>query len=76
MAESSKLDDIKDRLEQLAAQGHKALLFSQYVNDTSGVGAAASYLKDFAPLTITGGMPQRQRTEIIERFKVATSTRC
>ena len=67
--ESSKLDDIKDRLELLAAQGHKALLFSQYVNDTSGVAAAAGYLKDFAPLTITGDMPQQQRTETIERFK-------
>ena len=67
--ESSKLADIEDRLEQLAAQGHKALLFSQYVSDTSGVAAAAGYLKDFAPLTITGDMPPQQRTEIIERFK-------
>ena len=67
--ESSKLDDIKDRLEQLADQGHKALLFSQYVSDTSGVAAAASYLRDFTPLTITGDMPQQERTEVIERFK-------
>ena len=67
--ESSKLDDIKDRLEQLADQGHKALLFSQYVSDTSGVAAAANYLRDFTPLTITGGMPQQERTDVIERFK-------
>ena len=67
--ESSKLDDIKDRLGQLAAQGHKALLFSQYVSDTSGVAAAANYLGDFTPLTITGDMPQQERTEVIERFK-------
>ena len=67
--ESSKLNDIKDRLEQLADQGHKALLFSQYVSDTSGVAAAANYLRDFAPLTITGDMPQQQRTDVIERFK-------
>ena len=67
--ESSKLDDIKDRLQQLAAQGHKALLFSQYVSDTSGVAAAANCLKDFDPLTITGDMPQQERAEIIERFK-------
>ncbi len=67
--ESSKLDDIKDRLEQLADQGHKALLFSQYVSDTSGVAAAANYLRDFTPLTITGDMPQQERTDIIERFK-------
>ena len=67
--ESTKLDDIRDRLEQLADQGHKALLFSQYVSDASGVRAAANYLKDFAPLTITGDMPQRERTDVIERFK-------
>lgn len=68
--ESSKLDDIKDRLEQLEDQGHKALLFSQYVSDTSGVAAAANYLNDFDPLTITGDMPQQERTDTIERFKV------
>jgi len=67
--ESSKLDDIKDRLQQLAAQGHKALLFSQYVSDTSGVAAAASYLKDFNPLAITGELPQPERADTIVRFK-------
>ena len=67
--ESSKLADIKDRLEQLASQGHKALVFSQYTSDTSGVAAAANYLQDFAPLTITGDIPQQERSDIIERFK-------
>ena len=67
--ESSKLDDIKDRLQQLAAQGHKALLFSQYVSDTSGVAAAASYLNDFNPLAITGELPQPERADTIARFK-------
>ena len=67
--ESSKLADIKDRLGQLAAQGHKALVFSQYTSDTSGVAAAAKYLLDFAPLTITGDIPQEERVGIIERFK-------
>ena len=67
--ESSKLADIKDRLEQLTAQGHKALVFSQYTSETSGVAAAARYLGDFTPLTITGDVPQLERTEIIERFK-------
>ena len=67
--ESTKLDDIGDRLERLADQGHKALLFSQYVSDTSGVRAAANRLKEFAPLTITGDTPQRERTDVIERFK-------
>ena len=67
--DSSKLADIKVRLEQLAAQGHKALVFSQYTSDTSGVVAAANYLQAFAPLVITGGIPPEERTGIIERFK-------
>ena len=70
--ESSKLDDIKDRLTQLGAQGHKALVFSQYTTDTAGVAAAATHLQDFNPLTITGDIPPQERTEIIERFKTQT----
>lgn len=67
--ESSKLDDIKDRIQQLSAQGHKALVFSQYTSDTAGVAAAARYLREFNPLTLTGDMPQHQRTAAIDRFK-------
>ena len=69
--ESSKLEDIRDRIEQLAAQGHKALVFSQYTNDTSGVAAAANYLQEFNPLTLTGDMPQEQRTAAVDRFKTS-----
>ncbi len=68
--ESSKMDDIKDRLEQLVAQGHKALVFSQYTSDTSGVAAAAEYLRDFTPLTITGDITQEERSSTIDRFKI------
>ena len=67
--ESSKLDDIRERLELLADQGHKALVFSQYTSDTAGVAAAASYLRDFNPLVITGDVPLPDRPAIIERFK-------
>ena len=67
--ESSKLDDIKRRLEQLAAQGHKALVFSQYTNDVAGVAAAARSLQEFSPLTITGDMPQEDRDDVIRRFR-------
>ena len=69
--ESSKLADIKDRLEQLAARGHKALVFSQYTSDTSGVAAAANYLHEFTPLSMTGDIPQYERADIIERFKTS-----
>ena len=70
--ESSKLADITDRVDQLAAQGHKALIFSQYVSETSGVGAVANHMRDFVPLTITGDLPLQERAEIIERFKTSS----
>ena len=67
--ESSKLDDIRERLELLADQEHKALVFSQYTSDTAGVATAASYLRDFNPLVITGDVPLPDRPAIIERLK-------
>ena len=66
---SSKLDDIGDRLSILAAQGHKALIFSQYTSDTSGVAAAANHLCAFSPLTLTGDIPPEERSALIDRFK-------
>ena len=53
----------------MTAQGHKALVFSQYTNDVSGVAAAARYLREFSPLTLTGDTPQQQRAAVIDRFK-------
>lgn len=67
--ESAKLADIEDRLGQLVAQGHRALIFSQYTSDTSGVAAAAKYLQEFEPLTLVGTVPTVDRPSIIERFK-------
>ncbi len=67
--ESCKLDDVGDRLAQLTAQGHRALVFSQYTNDVSGVAAAAGRLRELDPLTLTGDMSQEERTVVIDRFK-------
>ncbi len=67
--ESSKLEDIRDRLEHLAAQGHKALVFSQYTSDISGVAAAVNYLREFNPLRFTGEMSWQDRVAVIDRFK-------
>lgn len=67
--ESVKLDDMKNRLEQLTAQGHKALVFSQYTNDISGVAAVVNHLREFNPLSLTGDMRPEQRDSVIERFK-------
>ena len=67
--QSSKLEDIKNRMEELTAQGHKALVFSQYTNEVSGVAAAARYLQEFSPLILTGETPLRDRPAVIDRFK-------
>ena len=70
---SGKLDDIGDRLRTLTGRGHKALIFSQYTSNTSGVAAAANHLKAFNPLTLTGDMPAERRSGIINKFKTGAS---
>ena len=67
--ESSKLDDIRERLVQLTGQGHKALVFSQYASETFGVKAAAESLREFSPVMLTGDMPLEERSVAIEQFR-------
>ena len=67
--ESSKLDDIRERLVQLSGQGHKALVFSQYASETFGVKAAAEFLREFSPVMLTGDMPLEARSVAIEQFR-------
>ena len=67
--DSSKLEDINDRLERLVAQGHKALIFSQFTNSVSGIAAAVRCLREFNPLSYTGDMTLQERDDIIDRFK-------
>lgn len=66
---SAKLDDIESRLAELTSQGYKALVFSQYVNETFGVAAVVRRLARFNPLSITGRASQGERSEVIDRFK-------
>ena len=73
--ESSKLDDIEGRLTELAAEGHKALVFSQYVDDSFGVAAIAKRFARFKPLVITGAVPLDERAEVIRRFRSETDHR-
>ena len=67
--DSSKLDDIRSRLEVLDEQGHRSLIFSQYTSDSFGVGAISTAVKDFNPLTLVGDMSQGRRDDVIQRFK-------
>ena len=67
--ESSKLDDIEGRLIELEAEGHKALVFSQYVDESFGVAAISKRFARFKPLVITGAVPLDERAEVIRRFR-------
>ena len=66
---SSKMDDIKDKLQEISARGNKALVFSQYTNDIAGVGAAVRHLREFDPLALTGEIPVEERFSIVKRFR-------
>ena len=65
---SSKIDDIKEKLQELSARGNKALIFSQYTSDVSGIGAVANCLREFNPLVLTGETAPTERPALVDRF--------
>jgi SNF2 family DNA or RNA helicase len=67
--ESAKLDDIKERLAILVDEGNRAIIFSQYTDETFGVDAIAGAVKEFKPLKFTGGMSTSERDRAIQAFK-------
>jgi SNF2 family DNA or RNA helicase len=66
---SAKLDDIKERLNILTHEGHRALIFSQFTDREYGVRKIASDLEEFNPLIYTGDLSIQHREEMIRRFK-------
>ena len=66
--ESGKLDDLERRIEQVAASGEKALVFSQFVAAPFGVHAIATRLRRFAPLILSGGQDAVTRAAVLTRF--------
>ena len=67
--ESSKMDDIEERIGILAEEGHKALIFSQFVDDNYGVAAIAQRLKHYRVKTYTGALDSQQKERVIDTFK-------
>src|SRR5581483_1895170 len=67
--ESAKLDDLSSRLEILSDEGHRALVFSQYVDEVHGARAIASRLATFNPLVYTGDLSSSERDRVIEAFR-------
>jgi len=66
--QSAKLEDIRERLNTLIGEGHRALIFSQFVDGQFGVEAVASALKEFAPLMYTGSLISSRREAVIQAF--------
>ena len=66
--QSAKLADIADRLGTIAADGQRALVFSQFTDNQFGVRRAADALREFRPLTYTGEMPQTERARTVDTF--------
>lgn len=66
--ESAKLTDIVQRLPILIEEGHRALIFSQFTDDTFGLGYVARVLAPFQPLVYTGSLSLSRRAEIVDRF--------
>ena len=67
--ESSKFENIRSRVETLANQGNRALVFSQYTSAGFGVAAMSEVLREFDPLTFTGDHTMEERRDIIRRFR-------
>jgi SNF2 family DNA or RNA helicase len=67
--QSAKLADLSQRLGTLVAEGHRALVFSQFVDATFGARALAARLAAFRPLLYTGELSPRQRAQVIQQFK-------
>ena len=66
---STKLEDLGARLETLSAEGHRALIFSQYVREPYGVRALARRLARFRPLVYVGALPPEERDRVVARFR-------
>ena len=63
---SSKLDRLEADLEEVAASGKKAIVFSQWVKTLEKI---AERLERFNPLQYHGRIPSNKRDSILDQFK-------
>jgi SNF2 family DNA or RNA helicase len=64
--ESAKLEQLLTDIEEVAANGRKALVFSQWVEPLR---VLAEALAPYGPLEYHGQVPQAERTPTLDRFK-------
>ena len=70
--ESSKLEYLKEKLEELTSQGDKALIFSQFPKKT--LEPLLPHLKEFHPLYYHGQLNLNQRESMVRTFQDANNT--
>jgi SNF2 family DNA or RNA helicase len=64
--QSAKLEQLLADMEEVAASGRKAIIFSQW---TEPLDTLAKHLAPFGPLLYHGKVPHRDRQAILDRFK-------
>ena len=64
--QSSKIDRLKADMEEVAASGQKAIVFSQWVDALQVIGRQ---LPEHQPLEYHGRIPSKQRDPILKEFK-------
>jgi SNF2 family DNA or RNA helicase len=68
--ESAKLEQLSADLDEVADNGRKAIIFSQWVEPLETMAKA---LSEFGPLQYHGKIPQRERQPILDLFKTDKS---
>jgi len=63
---SAKLERLEADLEEVAASGRKALVFSQWVETLRRL---SGHLERFGPLEFHGRIPPRQREAVLQQFR-------
>jgi superfamily II DNA or RNA helicase len=68
---SAKLEVLVEELAEVKDSGRKALVFSQFVDETFGLRRTANELElaGYRCLQLHGGIPQRNRDSVVEAFK-------
>ena len=68
--DSAKLDTLMELLEEVLAEGHSALVFSQFTRMLALIEEA---LAQYSPLKITGATPAARRAQLVRDFNRATT---
>ena len=69
---SPKLDLLKEQIEEITSNGHKLIVFSQYIGE--GLDKLESALQPYGTAKIAGGQSDAVRGAEIERFKKRSNT--